>query len=71
MRTFNGLWKATTISALFLFLTAVCWSQDPGKAKFIDRSNMDLLVKPGDNFVEYAGGNWLRNNSIPAKETSW
>ncbi len=32
---------------------------------------MNALVKPGDNFVEYAGGVWLKNNSIPAKETTW
>jgi putative endopeptidase len=32
---------------------------------------MNTLVKPGDNFVEYAGGVWLKNNSIPAKETTW
>ncbi len=71
MQSFNGFCKTATVSAVFIFFATVCWSQDPGKAKFIDRANMNLLVKPGDNFVEYAGGNWLRNNSIPAKETSW
>ncbi|MVN22183.1 M13 family metallopeptidase [Mucilaginibacter arboris] len=39
--------------------------------KFIDRANMDLSVKPGDDFFEYANGTWLKNNTIPAKETSW
>ncbi len=39
--------------------------------KFIDRANMDLAVKPGDDFFEYANGAWLKNNTIPAKETSW
>lgn len=39
--------------------------------KFIDRANMDLAVKPGDNFFEYANGTWLKNNEIPAKETRW
>jgi putative endopeptidase len=46
-------------------------AQDPGKTKFIDPANMNVLVKPGDDFVEYAGGAWLKNNSIPAKETTW
>ena len=46
------------------FITA-----DPGK--FIDRDNMNLSVKPGDNFYEYANGNWLKNNTIPASKTSW
>ncbi|MFI5136788.1 MAG: M13 family metallopeptidase [Sphingobacteriales bacterium] len=39
--------------------------------KFIDPANMDLSVKPGDNFFEYADGNWVKNNPIPSKETRW
>ena len=39
--------------------------------KFIDRANMNLNVKPGDDFAEYANGNWIKNNPIPAKETRW
>jgi len=39
--------------------------------KFIDPANMDLSVKPGDNFFEYADGNWVKNNPIPPKETRW
>src|SRR5882672_6576840 len=59
------------LSILFLLFTLSGFSQDPSKAKFIDPANMNTLVKPGDNFVEYAGGVWLKNNSIPAKETTW
>jgi len=43
----------------------------PPPVKFIDPANMDLSVKPGDNFFEYANGNWIKNNPIPAKETRW
>ena len=39
--------------------------------KYIDPANMDLSVKPGDNFFEYANGNWIKNNPIPSKETRW
>src|SRR5258706_5864517 len=63
--------NAGGLSLLFFLITLSCFSQDPGKAKFIDPSNMNTLVKAGDNFVEYAGGVWLKNNSIPAKETTW
>ncbi len=69
-----------------LFLTgAVCLSAgvfaaDGGKTgkatpapprKFIDPANMDPAVKPGDNFFDYANGNWIKQNAIPAKETRW
>ncbi|MEY2792959.1 MAG: Endothelin-converting enzyme, partial [Bacteroidota bacterium] len=40
-------------------------------SKFIDRANMNLSVKPGDDFVEYSNGIWTKNNPIPAKETRW
>jgi putative endopeptidase len=62
--------KTIAINVIALFSMSAK-AQDPGKAKFIDRSNMNIMVKPGDNFVEYAGGEWLKKNSIPAKETSW
>ena len=39
--------------------------------KFIDPANMDLSVKPGDDFFDYANGNWIKQNAIPAKETRW
>ena len=39
--------------------------------KFIDKANMNLSVKPGDNFVEYSNGIWVKNHPIPAKETRW
>src|SRR5690349_8212768 len=41
------------------------------KTPFIDRANMDLSVKPGDNFYQYASGNWIKKNPVPAKETRW
>src|ERR1700744_6150835 len=41
------------------------------KRKFIDPANMDLSVKPGDNFYQYAEGNWVKNNPVPASKTRW
>jgi putative endopeptidase len=46
-------------------------SNDGPPAKFIDPANMDLSVKPGDDFFEYANGTWLKQNTIPAKESRW
>jgi putative endopeptidase len=59
-------------------LSAVAFTPDGGKkkavgppTKFIDPSNMDLTVKPGDDFFDYANGTWIKQNAIPAKETRW
>ncbi|RYY98092.1 MAG: M13 family peptidase [Chitinophagaceae bacterium] len=43
----------------------------PKKTRYIDRANMDLTVKPGDNFYYYANGNWLKKNPVPASKTRW
>ena len=45
--------------------------QEASKAKVIDPANMDFTSKPGDDFRNYSGGIWLRNNPVPAKETNW
>jgi putative endopeptidase len=55
-----------------LALLAVSYSaQAQAPARLIDHTNMDLTVKPGDDFYQYASGNWIKNNPVPAKETRW
>lgn len=39
--------------------------------KYIDPANMDMSVKPGDDFYQYASGAWVKKNPVPAKETRW
>ncbi|WP_054413733.1 M13 family metallopeptidase [Hymenobacter sp. DG25A] len=34
-------------------------------------ANLDPSVSACDNFFEYASGNWLKNNPIPAAEVRW
>lgn len=41
------------------------------KPKYIDKANLDLSVKPGDNFYLYANGNWLKHHPVPASKTRW
>lgn len=33
--------------------------------------NMDISVKPTDNFFKHVNGNWLKNTEIPDDQTSW
>ncbi|GAB4137104.1 MAG: M13 family peptidase [Bacteroidia bacterium] len=39
--------------------------------KAIDVSNFNKAVRPQDDFFDYVNGLWLKNNPIPATETSW
>ncbi|HEX9614776.1 MAG TPA: M13 family metallopeptidase [Bacteroidota bacterium] len=41
------------------------------QSKPIDPANLDLSVKPCDNFYYYANGTWLENTPIPAAYSSW
>ncbi len=63
-----------TFSTALILSFGVAHSQKKSKAapiKYIDKSNIDFSVKPGDNFYEYANGNWLKNNPVPASKTRW
>ncbi len=53
-------------------VTNVAMAQTTSKNfKFINPENMDMSVKPGDNFYLYANGSWLKNNPVPASKTRW
>lgn len=55
-----------------MLLTTIAFAQrETSKAKVIDPANMDLTVKPGDDFMQYAGGAWIQKNPVPPKETRW
>jgi putative endopeptidase len=61
-----------------VILAIAAFTADTGKknaggppSKFIDPANMNLSVKPGNDFFEYANGTWIKQNAIPAKETRW
>jgi putative endopeptidase len=66
-------YRCATFSIICFILTnlSVFAQQDKGKPKVIDPANMDVTIKPGDDFMRYAGGIWLQKNPVPAKETRW
>jgi putative endopeptidase len=65
------------LSRITVTIFAICFSfsllaqKEPPKARVIDPANMDPTTKPGDDFMTYAGGAWIKNNPIPPKETRW
>lgn len=61
----------TATPAAKLAGSAVTASSNGTKRKFIDPANMDLSVKPGDNFYLYANGTWIKNTPIPGSKTRW
>lgn len=54
--------------AATLLLTTSCKQKE--KQDFLS-ANIDTSVKPGDDFFYYANGRWIKNNPIPADESSW
>ncbi len=64
--------KRILLAAFFTGFTMLpLLSQAQKNTKFIDPANMDLSVKPGDNFYLYANGTWIKNTPIPASKTRW
>ena len=49
------------------FAFVACYAQDAPKQEThgIVVANMDRSVKPGDNFFEYANGDWIKRTEIP------
>ncbi|GAB3288685.1 M13 family metallopeptidase [Hymenobacter tenuis] len=50
--------------------TAPVAAADP-KGTGLNVANIDKSVNPCDDFFQYASGNWLKNNPIPASEVRW
>jgi putative endopeptidase len=46
-------------------------AQPAAKQHYIDKNNMDLSVRPQDDFYQYANGGWIKTAKIPASKSSW
>lgn len=53
-----------------LSLAAVSGRASLGSFGF-DMAGRDLSVRPGDDFFNYGGGTWMKNNQIPADRARW
>ncbi|MFT3704877.1 MAG: M13 family metallopeptidase [Agriterribacter sp.] len=63
--------SAFLLPALLLAANTTFAQKSKQAVKYIDRANMDLTIKPGDDFFSYANGNWVKNNPVPASKTRW
>jgi putative endopeptidase len=54
----------TTFKIFSLSLMLICAVTSSAQDKGYDKVNMNLAVKPGDDFVEYACGNWLKTHPL-------
>ena len=66
-----------TLAAMMILCTVATGCSQKGnepaetKTPAIDTANMDLSIKPGDDFFRYANNKWLQNNPIPEEYTSY
>lgn len=51
--------------AAFALSSTTAFAQTSG----IDKANMDMSVKPGDNFYQYAAGGWLKAHPLDAEHS--
>ncbi len=74
---FNIVKRAKLFCAVALVgtvLTTGCTDKKLNSAQdnnAIDPANMDLTVKPTEDFYQYVNGAWLKNNPIPEEESRW
>ena len=60
--------KAKVIFAALLISSTTAFAQS-NLSSGIDKNNMDLSVKPGDDFFRYAAGNWMKTHPLDAEHT--
>ncbi|RFP66751.1 M13 family peptidase [Hymenobacter lapidiphilus] len=46
-------------------------AQDLGPGRSISLADVDRSVSPCEDFFQFSGGNWLRNNPVPGYASSW
>lgn len=64
--------KKTLIFAIGILLLNACNSNKKEADKpDVVAINIDSTIDPAQDFFEYANGGWIKNNPIPAEQSSW
>ena len=70
--------KVQIAAVIFFFALGCCLAQEGGMKSGskpmksgIIIENMDTSVDPGNNFMEYVNGNWIKSHTIPADKASF
>ena len=61
--------KTKLLFAALLISSATAFAQQNNLGSGIDKANMDLTVKPGNDFYRYAAGNWMKNHPLDGEHT--
>jgi putative endopeptidase len=63
--------NALTLVAYGSSETSIGNMSTSGHEKAFDPGSMNLSVKPGDDFYEYAEGNWIKSHPVPADKSRY
>lgn len=58
-------------SYFLILATALTLSAAPDTTPGFSTNYMDRSVDPGQDFYQYADGNWVKNNPVPADQARW
>ena len=71
----NNLNRIASAALVLMFLLVGCKSNQADKklasAEVFSLNNMDLTVKPGDDFFDYVNGTWIKTHPIPSDKSSY
>ena len=63
--------KTNKLAIAVSLLMVLCACKEKVVAPDFLASNIDTTIKPSEDFFLYANGGWIKNNPIPASESSW